>query len=213
MARTYARVLQSIAPVDLIVFLGDLIDEGSTATREEYASTVRRFERIFTKPTGAGVRVGCMCMRINMQRIYLPGDNDIGGEGSEPVRAHAVERFENTFVSDYDLTQHDLVRRLNLSLFVVDVFQQTATCLPMSSKRAGECTMSTTNASSSLRVVLTHAPAMQANTLCYRLVQYVNGGLILSAHDHQVRVCMNARCSPHMNAGARDHPPTATWRR
>lgn len=124
-----------------------------------------------------------------MQNIFLAGDNDIGGEGNEAVSATAVRRFTNAFVSDYDLTQHDLVRRLNMSLFIVDAFQQTATCLPLSAR--GECTMNTT--SDSLRVVLTHAPAMQANTLCYRLVQHVNGGLILSAHDHQARAVIRRR--------------------
>jgi hypothetical protein len=119
-----------------------------------------------------------------LQKVFLAGDNDIGGEGNEAVSANAVRRFTDAFVSDHDLTQHELVRRLNMSLFIVDAFQQTATCLPLSARR-GECTMNTT--SDSLRVVLTHAPAMQANTLCYRLVQRVNGGLILSAHDHQVR--------------------------
>jgi hypothetical protein len=195
-------VLQSIAPVHLTVFLGDLFDEGSIATRDEYASTLRRFQHIFGTAGRSGVSSVRAYALYNLQKIFLAGDNDIGGEGSEPVSADAVRRFADTFVSDHDLTQHDLVRRLNLSLFVVDAFQQTATCLPLSARR-GECTMNTT--SDSLRVVLTHSPAMQANTICYRLVQHVNGGLILSAHDHQVRASRVTQISPR----AHRHAPSS----
>lgn len=56
---------------NLTIFLGDLIDEGYSASDSEYEIYVKRFKKIFPVP--------------DSKALYLPGDNDIGGEGSERV--------------------------------------------------------------------------------------------------------------------------------
>lgn len=44
--RTFRRALQHVRP-DVIVILGDVFDEGSISTNEEYERYLKRFKRIF----------------------------------------------------------------------------------------------------------------------------------------------------------------------
>ncbi|XP_055539796.1 uncharacterized protein LOC129726757 [Wyeomyia smithii] len=81
---TYRRALQHSMP-HVICFLGDLMDEGSVATVDQYEEYFRRFANIFPQPTA------------HTTMIYIPGDNDIGGEGFEPVKDANVERFRQYF--------------------------------------------------------------------------------------------------------------------
>lgn len=61
-----------------------MIDEGSEATREEFDSYADRFLSIFPA-------------KKSSTTIYLPGDNDIGGEGVDPVTLEKISRFEAKF--------------------------------------------------------------------------------------------------------------------
>ena len=66
------------------IYLGDLIDEGSIAIDDEYEEYTNRFFNIF--PTGA-----------TKGAIYIPGDNDIGGEGVDRVTLKKISRFDEAF--------------------------------------------------------------------------------------------------------------------
>jgi len=79
---SYRWVLEVLTPAT-IVFLGDLVDEASEATPEEQASYVHRFHRIYPPAKGS-------------EMIYLPGDNDIGGEGNKVTKAR-IAQFERDF--------------------------------------------------------------------------------------------------------------------
>ena len=64
LSKTFSWAKYAYNP-DVIVFLGDLMDEGSEGTDEELRGYVKRFHSIYdTKAI----------------KIYVPGDNDIGGE-------------------------------------------------------------------------------------------------------------------------------------
>ncbi|XP_059088505.1 uncharacterized protein LOC131884680 [Tigriopus californicus] len=67
-----------------LAFLGDLIDEGSITDDETYRIYVDRFHGIYP-PNSAPVM------------IYTSGDNDIGGEGGDPVTDEKVARFRQHF--------------------------------------------------------------------------------------------------------------------
>lgn len=47
--RTFRRALNHVKP-DVIIFLGDIFDEGSISTSEEYERYMKRFKRIFHQP-------------------------------------------------------------------------------------------------------------------------------------------------------------------
>nr|XP_040575479.1 metallophosphoesterase 1-like [Lepeophtheirus salmonis] len=69
----------------IIIFLGDLIDEASTTDDEDvYKSYVDRFYSIYSKDSAP-------------RTIYIPGDNDIGGEGLDMVTEKKLKRFNTYF--------------------------------------------------------------------------------------------------------------------
>jgi ethanolamine phosphate phosphodiesterase len=64
-----------------VIFLGDLMDEGSIATPDEYERYVKRFHWTFPE---------------TVKHIYLPGDNDIGGEG-DPITYQKINSYIKHF--------------------------------------------------------------------------------------------------------------------
>lgn len=54
--KTYKHAFEFAKP-DLVIFLGDLMDEGSTASETEYKAYVRRLFNIFLDGPLANVRV------------------------------------------------------------------------------------------------------------------------------------------------------------
>lgn len=81
MTKTYSWAISAYDP-KVVVFLGDLIDEGSECDDEEYAEYALRFKGIY---------------KTKALKIYVAGDNDVGGEGSDPVTPKKVERFRKHF--------------------------------------------------------------------------------------------------------------------
>ena len=47
LSKTYSHALHHVQP-DVVVFLGDLLDEGSKASEDEYQSYMQRFSAIFS---------------------------------------------------------------------------------------------------------------------------------------------------------------------
>ena len=60
--------------------MGDLIDEGSEADDQVFADYAERFHGVY--PAREGVSM-----------VYIPGDNDIGGEGADPVTINKMDRY------------------------------------------------------------------------------------------------------------------------
>jgi len=83
LALSFRWVLHVLTP-SAIIFLGDLIDEASETTNpEDQASYATRFHKIY--PSQPGIKT-----------IYLPGDNDIGGDGDLVTEAKLAQ-FEKIF--------------------------------------------------------------------------------------------------------------------
>ena len=83
LAKTFSWAFWAYRP-HLIIYLGDLMDEGSECPDEEFKTYVSRFKSIYSNKAN---------------NIYVPGDNDIGGEGSDPVTDDKVQRFDKYFPS------------------------------------------------------------------------------------------------------------------
>lgn len=81
------QVALSFSKPDTVIFLGDLMDYGSMASDNEYRIFKSRFDWIFDTK------------KFNPRIIYLPGDNDIGGEGSDLVTSQKINRFQSNFPS------------------------------------------------------------------------------------------------------------------
>jgi len=69
---------------DVVVFLGDLLDEGSVASDDEYTTYIHRFSHVFRMPR-------------NVKSVFISGDNDVGGEGFDAKLQQKVDRFRNRF--------------------------------------------------------------------------------------------------------------------
>jgi hypothetical protein len=81
--KVYQLALIWLRP-SIVAILGDLLDEGFPASDTQFQKYAARFHAIFRTPG-------------NIPVITLPGDNDIGGEGSDRMTPHLVQRFEASF--------------------------------------------------------------------------------------------------------------------
>lgn len=107
LAVTYAHAIGHSQP-DAVVFLGDLMDEGSVANDVQFEQYSRRFDGIYAASTPRHVRV-----------LQISGDNDIGGETLDDIVTDAkVARFQQSFrgaSSDYvDVVNRTRIVNVNL---------------------------------------------------------------------------------------------------
>jgi predicted phosphodiesterase len=94
--KSYRKVYNFVKP-DVVIFLGDLMDEGSTATDAEFKRYRGRFFNIYPKSSSS-------------KYIWLPGDNDIGGEGNEPVNKEALKNhFYKAFPKFTNLSYSNII--------------------------------------------------------------------------------------------------------
>ena len=145
--------------INTIVFLGDLIDEGSEADDEIFAEYAARFHSIYPA--------------WGQQMIYIPGDNDIGGEGVDPVTLRKIDRFEQHFgpsSSVYSASgQVDIVPVSRLT----EHGNYNLTLKPAQ--------LSTTK----VVLAISHVPVLPLNgRFAEKVMNLVNPDMILSAHDH-----------------------------
>ncbi|XP_067011180.2 uncharacterized protein Mppe [Anabrus simplex] len=156
LTKTFRRAVSHADP-HVVAFLGDIMDEGSIATKEEYKRYLDRFYNIFYVPLGIEV-------------LYLPGDNDIGGEDDQ-ITPEKLRRYEQSFrqTSSLSLKQVDIyqINRLTYSIpLVIDNrthFLENRT-----------------------RVVLSHLPLLfLPNQYVNKVVKVLRPHVIFSAHDHK----------------------------
>nr|XP_050848831.1 metallophosphoesterase 1 isoform X3 [Vespula vulgaris] len=96
--KTFSRALRYSQP-HVIAFLGDLMDEGHIANAEKFNKYKKRLDSIFQTPD-------------NIMKIYLPGDNDIGGE-EDKVSTNIQNRFH------YAYSQPDVLVYKRVTFFKV----------------------------------------------------------------------------------------------
>ena len=101
LAKSFSWAIYAYKP-QIIVFLGDLIDEGSECTDEEFEGYANRFKSIYYNNYAT--------------KIYVAGDNDIGGEGVDPVTEEKISRFRSHFPSNdkytFEMVQNKLIQKI-----------------------------------------------------------------------------------------------------
>ena len=75
---------------DAIIYLGDLFDEGLKASAQQYERYYQRFESAFQLDKMAR-------LKPPTKQIFLPGDNDIGGEYMGDRNEQLEDRYEKYF--------------------------------------------------------------------------------------------------------------------
>ncbi|XP_045464730.1 uncharacterized protein C630.12 isoform X2 [Harmonia axyridis] len=157
--RTYHQALNFVQP-DVTIFLGDLMDEGSVATDEEYNENLIRFFNIFPK-------------QGHNKQIWLPGDNDIGGEGLERVTPQKINRFKTHF------KQADVISFQKVTFFKVNYLIHT---FPKYEKRNFYDT-------NKINVVLSHVPLMFVpSVFVEKVISHLQPQVIFAGHKHRAMI-------------------------
>jgi hypothetical protein len=158
-------------PYSTPVFLGDLLDEGSEATNEEYADYAKRFFSVFPP---SSTREG----------IFTPGDNDVGGEGSDLLTLNKLNRFRKNFGPNklfYSPCSF-------LDVFPVSRLTEHGT-LNITSKIEHVTRKKTV-------VVISHVPVLPLDgRFAERIMADLNPDIIFSAHDHRGALFTGSRTS------------------
>lgn len=100
--KTFNQALHFVRP-DVICFMGDLMDEGSIADDQAFKRYLKRFQHIYD-------------VDGPVQNIYIPGDNDVGGEGKDYVSTFKVNRFHDAFNDTAITVVRDRFRFLHVNL-------------------------------------------------------------------------------------------------
>ncbi|XP_055378802.1 metallophosphoesterase 1 homolog [Condylostylus longicornis] len=153
---TFQRALQFTSP-DVIIFLGDLLDEGSIASPEHFQIYLDRFKNIFNT-------------KMNINRIYIPGDNDIGGENGEIISDMNLKRFYNEFMlnNSFDINNNK-IRFFHINRMLLNYTNPD----PINNKNR-------------LRIAISHMSILKSySQLRDDILNFINPHVIFSAHWHK----------------------------
>lgn len=160
LANSFSWATYAYSP-DVVVFLGDLIDEGSESDDMQFDMYADRFHGIY--PQGGR----------NTTHIFVAGDNDIGGEGADPVTDAKVERFLRKFP------------KKTVYAFKNDAVEVVPVNTLMPDEDRGWKSLEANN--KILRLVASHIPVMPTSNEAFakEVVDAVRPAVIFSAHDHR----------------------------
>lgn len=144
---------------DVILYLGDLLDEGSIAFPEQYNSYIQRFKQIFITPQ-------------YVKAVHIPGDNDIGGENGEYISNTNIRRFEIEFMKDDIFDLKDQIRFFKINRMTLDILDPDK---PRNSKKT--------------RIGLSHMPILQPGGPLQRsVISDIDPHVLFTAHWHDSRI-------------------------
>ncbi|XP_035826961.1 cell division control protein 1 [Aplysia californica] len=160
--KTFSRAYAHTQP-DVIVFLGDIMDEGSKATEAEYQSYLQRFHSIFpeTKIT---------------KTVIIPGDNDIGGEGRDFRTPFKVDRFEKHFENLTGVVKHGFIDFMKLDIRLnVDKVLETKRLISNLAPKLKE----------PLRIIINHETVMsKMKGTIYPILRMAQPNILFTGHWH-----------------------------
>ncbi|KAL7632932.1 UNVERIFIED_CONTAM: hypothetical protein RMT77_016759 [Armadillidium vulgare] len=157
---------------DVIIFLGDLINDGSISTNEEFQNLVKTFKSLF--PISSSAKV-----------FYIPGDNDIGGERQDRVTSEKVLRFNQAF-NVTNRMHHKFLSLIHINV-IPGAEKATATHIPETEK----------SPSSDLNIIVSHLPLLPgAVEKTMHRIRDAKPNLIISAHDHDSYKFLGKKSDP-----------------
>jgi hypothetical protein len=95
--RTYSLALKHVKP-HVVVFLGDLFDEGSTAEEEEYQRYLARFRKIFDLPRRGDPSEVVSLLRNNSNNLYFYYGNYCSTNEIRCFLSNLSESFRSTYL-------------------------------------------------------------------------------------------------------------------
>ncbi|RVE49212.1 hypothetical protein evm_006104 [Chilo suppressalis] len=149
---TFTVVSKYFQP-DILVYMGDLMDEGSISTIPQFHGYVKRLSSIFN-------------IESPVLQIWLPGDNDIGGE-NEPVSREKVAEFDKVF------NQPSTITYSNITFYKVNGMTYT---FPKNIQGADE---------NNINIVVSHYPITTRTVFSMQLIKEIHPNIFFCAHDHE----------------------------
>lgn len=157
--KTFSRAVKYSQP-HVIAFLGDLMDEGHIANAEDFQRYKRRLDSIFSTAD-------------DIMKIYLPGDNDIGGE-DDLVSPKIHNRF------NFAYTQPDTLVYKTVTFFKVNRLTRTMPEAPKDAFLNDYAERNTTN------VILSHMPLLFVpGSFVQNVLKELSPQVIFTAHEHK----------------------------
>lgn len=151
--QTFKPVFDHFKP-DMLVYLGDLMDEGSIATMQQFHTYVKRLLHIFDTPQP-------------VTQIWVPGDNDIGGE-NEPIKAEKVTEFAKVF------NQPDVIVFRNISIYKVNKITNTLPVVPEN-----------LSIHDNVKIAVSHYSVMLTNQFAEQVINAFRPNIFFCAHEHE----------------------------
>jgi len=167
---------------DVVVFLGDLLDEGSIASEDEYKTYIHRFRKVFKMPA-------------IVKSIFISGDNDVGGEGIDSKLQWKVERFSKQFEAEQPkaVNQNMVVSNIKHASFQkisIDYGEQ------ISESHTEMLANVRKQSTARYRITCNHMPLLNRLPLqVLQVVEILQPHLLITAHTHVFRVyrCKDCR--------------------
>ncbi|XP_038065586.1 uncharacterized protein C630.12-like [Patiria miniata] len=166
----FHEAIRYIKP-DVVVTMGDLIDEGSISSDADFEIYAERLKKLFAVPD-----------HIKSIVIHLSGDNDIGGEGSDPLTDDKRKRFEKHFgpVTEAVHYKHVAFFKIDFLPYLHFVGKEKDELLQVELEK-----MADESRESSVRIVLSHVG--MSSSMLYRhigVLRTLRPQYAFSAHSH-----------------------------
>lgn len=153
---------------DVVLFLGDLFDEGSKASGQEYMITLDRFNSVFEPAK-------------HIKKIYIPGDNDIGGELPD-IRTEVKEkRYTRHFENITGVVRFGFI----------DYVKTDVKTSSVSSSKLDEIERIGQRLTAPLCIIMNHESMLGLNApkhFAFPIHRRLKAKLVLSAHWHRSRI-------------------------
>ncbi|EAT47222.1 AAEL001670-PA [Aedes aegypti] len=161
----YEKAVEHVRP-DVICFLGDLMDEGTTANEQHFEEYYERFGQIF--PTHPTAKI-----------VYIPGDNDIGGDDGEELKPSKVRRFRQYFSEKPAWIINDNVTIYNINKITLE--------RPLNDPRL-DIKDGEDSSDRYIRIFLSHLPFLSnPGSFTYEAIGKLKPNVIFSGHLHASR--------------------------
>ncbi|KAK4299023.1 hypothetical protein Pmani_028660 [Petrolisthes manimaculis] len=168
---------------DIVVFLGDLLNDGSIFNDSDFNSSLHHFRHLMHIPNYV------------KHTIFVPGDNDIGGEGLDQVTEHKIRRFFS-FFNQTTTQQYKFVDFIQMR--VMDDYDIATSTLPRKDGR--------------IRVLLSHMPLLlKTKTTIKKKIMEQHPSFIFSGHDHGSFHYKGSKTEAHANEFHLLHEEHHVW--
>ncbi|UJR21960.1 hypothetical protein I4U23_025028 [Adineta vaga] len=172
LAQTFSRAHDYVKP-NWVLFLGDIFDEGLSASSIEFHRYFERFDTIF------------QYKKHEKKYIVIPGDNDVGGEYYGDKKPYLRLRFRNYFGRMIKLYELDDIEFLRLD---IDMFESY---VDVNQNRIMEQTQNR-SLISMFRIVLNHWSLITRGAIFLKpFLNELKPNLILKGDSHHFRVTLH----------------------